>query len=1122
MNTYLQQLLLAVRHETRMVTRSWPFRILSFLCLAMAILQVVGLVMLIYFVSADAYLGPLFVGANTTFIVLAQMTGLLTWVVLFFANDIGCRDKRVGVMDVVGSRPMSVAQHVIARYLGLMIPVSLLAAAGVAASLVINRAVGFRTAEFGQYGPSFVFFSMLGVAFTAALAAFLSTLIRRRLLASLAAFVPVLAGAFWLVQVNDLFDIIGFNVSGTYSDLIGYGPLGGLALHRLTYFCWTLLLLSGAVCLYPRAEAARRGTGTVLTFAVLLVVSAGLGGYYAVGEMGAKANRLEWREALAEATANSASAIDRYEMDVDILPGKGRLEASVTTLLRNRDAAASDTFVFTLNPGLRLTGVSAEGGAEAAIDRRGPVVELTLGTPLEPGGTLELTWEYGGKIDPLAAWLADPREVDNWMERNAREAESLMGDMSGWVGRQYCFFLPESHWYPVAGAALGHTYPDKRPASFASARIQLRLPAAWTGVTQGVLAEERADGNGTTLVFETDAPVPQFSLCAGAYKKVSTTVDGVECALYYAPVHGENVDLFADGAEEIERIIGESFEKIEDALGIGYPYKSLSLVEVPSQCRSFADTPDGRNLLVQPGVMLLRETDFFNVYFAQTYSRAEKRTKKEGTGATDAQIKAELLKRYFEGNAFGGDLELNLLPNYWEFQVDPAGPAYPALGAAFTAALAEKALGRHEHGVDEARTRLLQPTARIDGDGDGRNEINMGVPMPAPGSVFKPEDLALPLAAIRPSEQEERFTGLMNRKTEGLLRTLAIVLGEDEWAALVPSLLAKFGFKEISLEDLEREVAARAPEDVSWIFEQFVSEPVIPGFIITHAEAYEIDSGQLDREFQAVVRVANLEEGKGYIQVVIETEGPAESNTVEKEVRFGGQEEKEIRMVVGKKPKSVRVAPACSRNVQEPFETLHVPEERRDIPGEESVRVVPLAEQDIAVIVDDVDEGFSFVSLEDDSRVRLTGAKDEDEPEEYPEYTRSWGAPRRWHNETTQSAYGKYLSTRKIKRRGDGKQLAVWSADLPQDGAYEVFFYTERASRGLYSITVETGSSSQEVELDLASAKSGWNSLGKYPFQKDVQARVTLSDDVRDAWRYARVCADAVRWVHQESPDAEE
>ena len=42
-------------------------------------------------------------------------SGLFTWMVVFFANDIGSRDKRIGISDVIGSRPLSVSQYVIAR-----------------------------------------------------------------------------------------------------------------------------------------------------------------------------------------------------------------------------------------------------------------------------------------------------------------------------------------------------------------------------------------------------------------------------------------------------------------------------------------------------------------------------------------------------------------------------------------------------------------------------------------------------------------------------------------------------------------------------------------------------------------------------------------------------------------------------------------------------------------------------------------------------------------------------------------------------------------------------------------------------------------------------------------------
>ena len=133
----------------------------------------------------------------------------------------------------------------------------------------------------------------------------------------------------------------------------------------------------------------------------------------------------------------------------------------------------------------------------------------------------------------------------------------------------------------------------------------------------------------------------------------------------------------------------------------------------------------------------------------------------------------------------------------------------------------------------------------------------------------------------------------------------------------------------------------------------------------------------------------------------------------------------------------------------------------------------------------------------------------------YPEY-RGFGAPRRWQNQRDKSAYGRYLNTRKIKAQGDGSQMAIWSASLPRDGTYEVFFYAEPAKRGWYTLTVETGGTSQEIDLELKMVRSGWNSLGKYKFRKELQARVKLSDDVREGTRNSRVYADAVKWVYQD------
>jgi hypothetical protein len=509
--------------------------------------------------------------------------------------------------------------------------------------------------------------------------------------------------------------------------------------------------------------------------------------------------------------------------------------------------------------------------------------------------------------------------------------------------------------------------------------------------------------------------------------------------------------------------------------------------------------------------LLLTESDFFGEYFDFLYTQSEESSKKQGTGATSGQIKAELLWKYFSQGQFGSDLQLNILTNYWEFQLAPTGTAYPALGSAFTAVMAESALGRHEG--------RSMPNVNMEMMFSGRNPYSRSDGFKGLG--FDPNELLMPLSAITPTDQKRRFDSLLNRKTYGLLDALELVVGKEAWSEFVPALLERRRFQSISIEDLHEGIQDYTDEDLSWVFEQFVYESVMPGYAINHVEAYEIDMGQRERQFQIALRIENIEEGKGYAQLVIETEESGNTDTVEQTLFFSDREEKEIRMVLRDKPKSVRIASAGSRNIHEPTESVYVPEERRQSAGEDSERTISVEERTLVVTVDDLDAGFFTTNLNPETRIRLMSARPPGEPDTYPEHY-GWRPPRQWKQQTTSEAFGKYLRTRKIKSAGDGSQFATWSASLPRDGTYEVFFYArleQWESRGRYLMTIESGEYTQDVEFYLSTAKEGWNSLGKYKFRKDRPAQVKLSDEIPDSFRFSRLYADAVRWVYQEPVD---
>lgn len=224
-------------------------------------------------------------------------------------------------------------------------------------------------------------------------------------------------------------------------------------------------------------------------------------------------------------------------------------------------------------------------------------------------------------------------------------------------------------------------------------------------------------------------------------------------------------------------------------------------------------------------------------------------------------------------------------------------------------------------------------------------------------------------------------------------------------------------------------------------------------------------------------------------------------------------------MVLREKPTSIRLRSPYSRNVQDPFQTLYVPKELRTEPGEDSERSIEPEAMKLTVVVDDLDVGFSTVKLDENARTRVGDASKKNDAQDYPRY-RGFRAPGKWQQQVLDDAYGKYQRTRKIKRGGDGSELAVWTASLPRAGTYEVQFYTAKSSSGRYKIAVEYGESTREIEFEMKTAKSGWNSLGKYEFEAGAQARVTLSDELHGgSWR-SGIYADAVRWVYEEASDA--
>ena len=126
--------------------------------------------------------------------------------------------------------------------------------------------------------------------------------------------------------------------------------------------------------------------------------------------------------------------------------------------------------------------------------------------------------------------------------------------------------------------------------------------------------------------------------------------------------------------------------------------------------------------------------------------------------------------------------------------------------------------------------------------------------------------------------------------------------------------------------------------------------------------------------------------------------------------------------------------------------------------------------------------------------------------------------PTRWSRRSLTYAYGKYRHTAAVVRGGDGERQAVFAAELPRAGEWELEFYlprrpaSESSSRrgpsGTWNMLVVDTSGDREVEFDASVAGSGWNSLGRFDLASG-EVRVELSDRTEGRFVYA----DAIRWT---------
>lgn len=1106
------------RYERMMLMRTTRFRALGLIGMGIPLFFGVG------FAIAET-LGDLEGGSAfglSAFIPFYFYTYVQTVVIAFVAGNFHAADTRAEVSEVIAARPLSTAELVLGKYLGVVEALAVLSLAVAGLILGIQAAKLSITGQPFLITPYLVYIFLMtlpGLIFMSALTFSLGAVLRNPTAVALVSIAYIIAVLFFLgTRYGGIFDFGAFFAPLFFSDMMGLGDLTRLLQIRAFYMVLAAGLLGLSIAAYPRLP--QPGLASKIGHVVALAGLAGaalLYGRMAQQDATRDAYRAElFATQIANADAPVAAVLD-YDLDLELIKGGVPLAAEARLRLANRNDVALDDLVFTLNPGLRLRAVQGAGGNDLAYTVEGSVVHVTPPTPLQPGAETTLVMSYAGTVDTEAFDLMrGVARLEKW------DGPVQKGDLTAWIRDDTVYLPPRARWYPVPGVDYGNE--ARRPTFFATATIDVDVPGGLEVITQGSPADAATSDGRSTSTWEVRQPVPQLSLNVGEYEVLETRIGGTDFALYIHPLHLPQIEFLQEAGDEVLSLIEQLMSAMEQETGLPYPYPRLSVVEIPFLVQWYYEGWEESGGLTQPGILMIEEDQLVERTHRMERSIQRTLNSERGQDREAARVtRDELAGRIFstflepEGNTTG--LFRSPLVQLWSFNRAFEGDNASLLARGMPVYMQEDM-------SQDMRSAMFQGGRgrggfRFRGRGDfgGGVTVRVGDDRDALGDDATWDDMlqamqTQSLADLDPEADPELYRSVLDAKGLTMFRMIEAVVGSDEFVNTLESFGESTAYEDISFDDFERAVVPEGVGDdevsraaLDRLIRDWVYGTYVPGYTLTRTEAKKVEDEWGAVVYQVMVRIRNGEPGRGFVQVQLAGRGDEITRNVEIE---GGQEV-EVSMILGVRPGIVTVEPFFAKNRRPLRSPLRIPEEVEPGPPEEYVRLVTEEEAAFTeIIVDNEDEGFSMPVR----RVQR--------------YLRPGLEGGNWAVRDNPYAFGRYENNFRYKYPSDGAQPAVWTATLPYAGEYDVAYYflprrINGSTRngfwgsGTYRLTITHAGQSTEMLVDTDQLEPGWNALGRFRFEADEAAVVELSD-LASGWLFA----DAVRWryVDPENPNA--
>lgn len=1129
-----------LRTAIRLV-RTWTFALLG-ISVGLVCYLVQSLAHIALWTSSHLVTAPRFFVGTIGGIVLS--IAIVTAVLLAF--DVRARERRERIDEVLNARPHSNLARLTGQLVGIVLVVWLSAVAFVVVIQAFGLLIG-EALEPVSLSMFLLFDALPGIVFWTSLTLLLSTMLRFRLAAVVVALglFGLHLAATWEIPLF-LHGSVATNLAATHlpSDVAPVLPTAWDLVLRASLVVLAAGFITLAAVFHPRRDApeplVRTVAGTGLVAAGVVLIAALVVRSFAEMDL-----REAWLAAQEAHRDEPAPDLEVISGTILIEPGK-RLAIDVQLALANPHDHRLEHLVFSLNPGIKVEQARIGGKAVSYRHEMGILV-VEPHEPLAERATLDLAIRAKGVPDPRFAYLDSA--IDN-LARPIDEAPiNTLGTVASIFRSDYVALMPGVRWLPAPGPNLSSGDASERPRDFYTLDLEVEVPAGWLVAGPGrreAVADER-------FRFRPRAVVDDVGLFASRFERRAMLANEIEFELLFHPAHGRNVRLFGDATDALRARV-ETFLNRAGAMGLGYPYAALSLVEVPGRLRTYGGGWRMDSVEVLPGVVLLREVGF-------PVAKIEAALRRGDFRVPGGDPKVGVLERFFRGNVGGGDLRLDLARELFFAQTGARGEGALALEFVCQDLIARLMTGAGGYftphlvssgGFTDAVRLIL-----INVQGGGSTGVGYTLRKDARDRASTWQwARRTSLADLDPQSDPEKAMHTLALKGQAIGQALIQEMGQGT-GEFLSALRERFAGRTFTLADFEA-TAASLGTPVGPLLGDWIHETSLPGFVASPLTIERLaDNAEGEPGYQTRVHVHNGEPVGGLLRLRYMVHSGTSSTGIRnhwsRPLRVGPHESLEIGMVVPGSPQAGWVEPYLSLNQG----SLALPQPQFDEAAQSSAEPFngtrssdwrPFPEGE--VVVDDLDPGFVVarpsVSATTGWAAVLSGEVGDvlERDEGLPVYTRFGGIPTDWTRLTVGNAWGRYRHTiATTSTRGTASE-AVFATELPTAGRWRADYHLpfrgsgrvaadrfdpvpsrnrERAVRagspmlltmpmGTYPMKLITGNVAVSVDFDASRGVEGWNPIGEIDLGAPGEVRVVVSLDEVNALTPV-VIADAVRWT---------